>query len=60
MANVQNRISQLTSENNSFEFHLLKAALNKSIQGYVPIKQPYVHLEINKNLNLEINFKHNR
>ena len=60
MANVQNRISQLTSKNNSFDFHLLKATLNKSIQGYVPIELPYLHLEMNKNLNLEINFKHKR
>ena len=37
MADVQNRISQVTSENNELEFGLFKTAL--AIQRHAPIKQ---------------------
>ena len=37
MADVQDRISQVTSENNNHEFDLLKAALNKVIQRHTPM-----------------------
>ena len=36
MADVQNRISQLTSENSDPEFDLFKAALNEAIQKHAP------------------------
>ena len=42
MADIQNKISQKTSENNDFEFDLFKAALNEAIQRNAPIKQRYV------------------
>ena len=42
MANVQNRISQMTSENNDLEFDVFKAVLNEAIQKHTPIKQWYV------------------
>ena len=32
MADVQNRISKMTSENNDLEFDLFKAILNEAIQ----------------------------
>ena len=32
MADFQNRISQVTSENNDFEFDIFKAVLNQAIQ----------------------------
>ena len=58
MADVQNRISQLTSENSDPEFDLFKAALNEAIQKHTPIKQGYVCAKqapfINKTINKEI------
>ena len=39
MADVQNRISQVTSENDELEFDIFKTALNESIQRRTPIKQ---------------------
>ena len=39
MANVQNKISQVTSENNYLEFDVFKAVLNEAIQKHAPIKQ---------------------
>ena len=58
MADVQNRISQVTSENNDLEFDLFKAALNGAIQRHAPIKQRYVCANqapfINKTINKEI------
>ena len=58
MPDVQNRISQVTSENNDFEFGLFKAALNEAIQRYAPIKERYVHSNqapfITKRINKEI------
>ena len=63
MADVENRISQVTSENNDLEFDLFKEA----IQSYSSIKQQYVRANqatfINKTIKkslkghyLEINF----
>ena len=58
MDDVQNRISQVTSENNDLEFDLFKEALNEAIQRYAPIKQLYVRANqapfINKTINKEI------
>ena len=58
MADVQNKISQVTSENNDLEFDLFKAALNEVIQRHAPIKQRYVRANqapfINKTINKEI------
>ena len=42
MADVRNRISQVTSQDNDLEFDLFKAALNEAIQRHAPIKQRYV------------------
>ena len=42
MADVQNRISQVTYENNNLEFDIFKAVLNEAIQKHAPIKQRYV------------------
>ena len=42
MADFQSRISQVTSENNDFEFDILKAVLNQAIQKHAPVKQRYV------------------
>ena len=42
MADIQNGISQVASENNDLEFDLFKAALNEAIQRHAPIKQRYV------------------
>ena len=39
MADFQNRISQVTSENNDLEFDIFKAVLNQAIQKHAPIKQ---------------------
>ena len=41
IADVQNRLTQVTYENNTLEFNLVKAALNKAIQRHAPIKQRY-------------------
>ena len=41
-ADVRNRISQVTSQNNDLEFDIFKAALNEAIQRHAPIKQRYV------------------
>ena len=41
MADVQNRISQVTSENNELEFDIFKTALNEALQRHAPIKQRY-------------------
>ena len=39
MADVENRISQVTSENKDLEFDVFKAVLNEAIQKHVPTKQ---------------------
>ena len=39
MADVQNRISQVTSENNHLETDIFKVVLNEAIQKHAPIKQ---------------------
>ena len=58
MADVQNTISQVTSENNRLEFDIFKTALNEAIQRHAPIKQRYVCANqapfINKRVNKEI------
>ena len=58
MADVQHRISQVTSENNDLEFNLLKAVLNEAIQKHAVIKQRYVRVNqalfINETINKEI------
>ena len=58
MADVQNRISQVTPENNDLEFDLFQAVLNEAIQKHAPIKRPYVRANqvpfINKTINKEI------
>ena len=58
MADFQNRISQVTSENNDFGLDIFKAVLNHAIQKHAPIKQRYVHANqapfINKTVNKEI------
>ena len=58
MADFQNRISQVTSENNDLEFDIFKAVLNQAIQKHAPIKQRYVRANqapfINKTINKEI------
>ena len=56
MADVQNIISQVTTENNDLELDIFKAALNKAIQKHAPIKQrnpranqaPFINKTINK------------
>ena len=58
MADFQNRIFQVTSENNDLEFDIFKAVLNQAIQKHAPIKQRYVRANqapfINKTINKEI------
>ena len=58
MADFQNTISQVTSENNDLEFDIFKAILNQAIQKHAPIKQRYVRANqapfINKTINKEI------
>ena len=58
VGDVQNRISQVTSENNDLKFGLFKAALNEAFQRHAPIKQRYVRANqapfINKTINKEI------
>ena len=58
MADFQNRISQVTSENNDLEFDIFKAVLNQAIQKQAPIKQRHVRANrapfINKTINKEI------
>ena len=58
MADFQNRISQVTSENNDLEFDIFKPVLNQAIQKHAPIKQQYVRANqapfINKTINKEI------
>ena len=58
MVDVQNRISQVTSENNDLEFDIFKAVLNQAIQKHAPIKQRHVRANqapfINKTINKEI------
>ena len=39
MADVQDRLSQVTSENSDLEFGILKPVLNEAIQKHAPIKQ---------------------
>ena len=55
---VQNKISQVTSENNDLEFDLFKEALHEAFQRDAPIKQRYVCANqapfINKTINEEI------
>ena len=58
MADVQNRTSQVISDNDDLEFDLFKAALNEAIKGHAPIKQRYVQANqapfINKTIYKEI------
>ena len=58
MADVQNRISQVTYGNKDLEFDLFKAALNVSIQRLAQIKQQYVRANqgffINKTITKEM------
>ena len=58
MADVQNRISQVTYGNKDLKFDLFKAALNGSIQRLAQIKQQYVRANqgffINKTITKEI------
>ena len=59
MADVENRISQIASENKDLDFDLFKAVLlNVAIQKYAQIKQRYVRANqapfINKTKNREI------
>ena len=58
MPDNQNRISQVTSENNHLEFDLFKAVLNEAIQKHTPIKQRYVRANqapfINKTINKNV------
>ena len=46
MADLQNRISQVTSENSDFEFEIFKAILKEAIQKHVPTKQRYVQIKL--------------
>ena len=39
MADFQNRISQVTSENSDLEFEIFKAVLSQPIQKHAPIKR---------------------
>ena len=39
MADVQNRISHVTSENNELDFDIFKTSLNEGIQRHAPLKQ---------------------
>ena len=58
MADVQDRISQVTSENNELEFDFFKSVLNEVIQRHSPIKQrnacanqvPFINKKINKEI----------
>ena len=58
MADVQSRLSQVTSENNGLEFDIFKVVLSKAIQKHAPIKQrnlranqaPFVNKTINKEI----------
>ena len=58
MADVQNIISQVTSENNDLQLGIFKAVLNKAIQKHAPIKQrnpranqaPFINKTINKKI----------
>ena len=58
MADFQNGISQVTSENNDLEFDIFKAVLNQAIQKHAPIKQRYVRANqapfVNRTINKEI------
>ena len=58
MADFQNTISQVTSENNDLEFDIFKAILNQAIQKHTQIKQRYFRANqapfINKTINKEI------
>ena len=58
MADVQNRTSQVISDNDDLEFDLFKAALNEAIKRHAPIKQRYVQANqapfINKAIYKEI------
>ena len=58
MADVQNKISQVTSEKNDLEFDIFKAVFNEAIQKHGPIKQRYIRANqapfINKTVNKEI------
>ena len=46
MADLQNRISQVTSENSDFEFEIFKAILKQAIQKHAPTKQRYVQIKL--------------
>ena len=50
MADVQNRISQKTPENNNFEFGRLKAALNKTLSYICANQAPFLNKIINKEI----------
>ena len=58
MADFQNRISQVTSENKDVEFDIFKAVLSQAIQKLGPIKLQYVCVNqapfISKTINKEI------
>ena len=58
MADFQNRISQVTSEDNELEFDIFKTPFNEVIQRHASIKQQYVCANqapfINKKINKEI------
>ena len=56
MADVQNRISQVTSENNDLESDVFKA-LNEAIQRHVPIKKRYVRANQAPFINITLNKK---
>ena len=58
MADVHNRISQVTSKNSDFQLDLFKATINKAFQRHAQIKQGHVRANqapfINKTINKEI------
>ena len=58
MADIQNRISEVTFEYNEFEFDPFNTALSEAIERHAPIKRRYVRANqapfINKTINKEI------
>ena len=58
MADVQDRLSHVTSENSDLEFGIFKPVLNEAIQKHAPIKQRYVRANqapfVKKTINKEI------
>ena len=63
-ADVQNRLSQVTSENNDLEFDIFKVVLSKALQKHAPIKQrnlranqaPFINKTINKEIMSTVSF----